>query len=90
MSGVRSQELNAEERKKTATCVFFAVCTEWQKECWTMFSSLSKKDKNVLLPTVPCGLIKNEDAKDSLIRFFNYWGFTSPSIVAQLKKLIKN
>lgn len=36
-----------------------------------------------------CGIIKDGDAKDSLIRFFNYWGFTSSSIVAQLRKLIK-
>lgn len=56
----------------------------------TLFSSLNETGRNVSLPTAPRGIIKDGDAKDSLIRFFNYWGFTSPSIVAQLRKLIKN
>lgn len=55
----------------------------------TLFSSLNENGRNVSLPTAPCGIIKNGDAKDSLIRFFNYWGFTSPSIVAQLESSSK-
>lgn len=36
------------------------------------FSSLNENGRNVSLPTAPHGIIKDGDAKDSLIRFFNY------------------
>lgn len=38
----------------------------------TLFSSLNENGRNLSLPTAPCGIIKDGDAKDSLIRFFNY------------------
>lgn len=38
----------------------------------TLFSSLNENGRNVSLPAAPCGIIKDGDAKDSLIRFFNY------------------
>ena len=37
-----------------------------------LFSSLNENGRNVSLPTAPRGIIKDGDAKDSLIRFFNY------------------
>lgn len=43
---------------------------ERQRE--TLFSSLNENGRNVSLPTAPRGIIKDGDAKDSLIRFFNY------------------
>lgn len=53
------------------------------------FSPFKWKRQKSIIPPPLCGIIKDGDAKDSLIRFFNYWGFTSSSIVAQLRKLIK-
>ena len=38
----------------------------------TLFSFLNENGRNVSLPTAPRGIIKDRDAKDSLIRFFNY------------------
>lgn len=69
-----------------------AICTERQgrEKERPFFSAFKENGRNVSVPTALCGIIKDGDAKDSLIRFFNYWGFTSPSIVAQLRKLIKH
>lgn len=38
----------------------------------------NENGRNVHYPVTPRGIIIARDAKDSVIRFFNYWGFASP------------
>lgn len=66
-------ETKRHDEKKTRQLFCFVFWTaQNSRKYWNMFSTLVKRDKNVLLLTAPCGIIKNEDAEDSLIRFFNY------------------
>lgn len=71
---IHTESRHGDERDKVVLFVGggFARSGGGEKARDPFISSLNENGRNVSLPTAPHGIIKDRDAKDSLIRFFNY------------------
>ena len=69
----RPRQTDGDERDKVVCLLMgdlHGVTGERKRKA--LFSSLNENGRNVSLPPAPHGIIKEGDAKASLIRFFNY------------------